>query len=403
MLIPLLLLLLTPVLALGELVPDYDRPYSPIFTDKPVYSWTDKIRMTIVAPSWNADVHLIDSIGDTRDHSIKISSGDHSLEPYRFTETDMSSGIFTAEVILTGFLHDSDGDGDTDTMPRTGGSGPTGGFLAAERDSAVTISFEFADGVVLTESVPVTWNLATINFSQDVFFLNDGRGNDGSVDSPVVVRVYDPDMNLNPEALDHAPIRVYSDSDVAGVSIDAVESSEDSGMFTSTIHISQKLTSSANRLFALPGDSITARYDDYTLPKPHSKSDSIGITTSTRLDTDIPPLERLDTLPATISDLMGNPVQSFISDRQLLVGGTAINEHDLTQEFVYLFQIIDSNNLVVFVSWVSGTISMGQHLGVSQSWTPTMPGTYKIETYIWDSIKNPTALAQPTTTTITVE
>ena len=70
------------------------------------------------------------------------------MEPYRLTETDVNSGIFTGEVILTGFLHDADGDGDVDTVPRTGGNGPTSGFLEVDRDSAVTISFEFADGVV---------------------------------------------------------------------------------------------------------------------------------------------------------------------------------------------------------------------------------------------------------------
>ncbi|MBT8173116.1 MAG: hypothetical protein KJN83_03565, partial [Nitrosopumilus sp.] len=111
--------------AFGESIPDYDKPYSPIFTDKPLYSCTDKIKMTIIAPSWNTDRDLIDSIGDTQDHPIKISTREHSLEPYRFTETDVNSGIFTAEVILTGFSHDANGDGNVDTTPRTMGTGPT--------------------------------------------------------------------------------------------------------------------------------------------------------------------------------------------------------------------------------------------------------------------------------------
>ena len=66
--------------------------------------------MTILAPSWNTDRYLIDSIGDD-DHPIKISTREHSIEPYKFTETDVNSGRFTAEIILTGFSHDVDGDG----------------------------------------------------------------------------------------------------------------------------------------------------------------------------------------------------------------------------------------------------------------------------------------------------
>ena len=386
--------LAAPSPASGEPVPDYDNPYSPIFTDKPAYSWTDKVRMTIVAPSWNTDRNLFDSIGGTADHPIRISVGEHSLEPYRFAETDADSGVFAAEVILTGFLHDSDGDGNVDTMPRTGGSGPTGGFLETERDSAVTISFEFADGVVLTESVPVTWSLGTIAFSQDVFSHDGG---------PAVVRVADPDMNLNPEAPDHVPLHVYSDSDAAGINVDAVESSDDSGVFVSAVSLSQTLPSGGSRLFALVGDGISAKYEDHTLPKPHSTSDSMAVTASARMDSAIPPLERLGNLPVTMSDMLGNPVESFVPDRQLLMVGAVLNEHDPTQEFVYLFQVRDSDHFVVFVSWVGGALSSGQRLDVSQSWTPAAPGTYRVETYLWDSLEDPTALAPPTATSITVE
>ena len=203
--------------------------------------------MTIIAPSWNTDRHLIDSIGDDEDNPIKISTGENSLKPYRFTETDVNSGIFTAEVILTGFVHDADGDGDVDTVPRTIGTGPTSGFLEVDRDSGVTISFEFADGLVLTESVPVSWNLGTIQFLKDVF----------SPDDSVIIRIIDPDMNLNPESLDHVPIELSSDSDVAGIVVDAIETSESSGSFLATISLSQTLPSSGNRLYAVIGDNHT--------------------------------------------------------------------------------------------------------------------------------------------------
>ena len=126
----------------AEATPDYNNPYAPIFTDKEVYTWTDKMRITIVAPSWNADRHGIDSIGTQEGHFIKISTSDNELEPYKLTETEPSSGTFKGEVILTGFLHDVDGDKKPDTSPRTMGNGPTSGFLETERDGGITISFE---------------------------------------------------------------------------------------------------------------------------------------------------------------------------------------------------------------------------------------------------------------------
>jgi hypothetical protein len=348
--------------------------------------------MTIIAPSWNTDKDLIDSIGNTKDHPIKISTREHSLEPYKFTETDANSGIFTAEVILTGFFHDVDGDGDFDTNPRTMGNGPTSGFLEVERDSAITISFEFADGVVLTESAPVTWNVGTIQFLQEIFFTSDS----------VNIRIVDSDMNLNPEALDHISIQVISDSDVAGIEVDGIETSESSGMFVATISLTQSSTS-GNRLYAIPGDKISAKYDDYTLPKPYSISDNLSLQTFAIVDSSIPPIERIEHMPITFSDSLGNSLQSFTENHQMQIVGTIVNPNEFDQKFVYLFQVKNEQNIVESISWVQGELSSAQSLDVSQSWTPKTSGNYNIETFVWNSIADPTGLAPTMSTLITVE
>jgi len=379
--------------AFGESIPDYNEPYSPIFTDKTVYTWTDKIKITIIAPSWNTDRYLIDSIGNTEDHSIKISTREHFLKPYRFTETDVNSGIFTAEVILTGFSHDADGDGDIDTTPRTFGNGPTNGFLEVDRDSAITISFKFADGVVLTESVPVSWNIGTIQFSKENFFSDDS----------VIVRVIDLDMNLNPEALDHIPIQLFSDSDIAGIKVNAVETSESSGLFIATISLSQTLTSSGNRLYSLPGDEIFAKYDDHTLPKPYSTSDNLGIETFAGIDSSIPPINLLENSQILLSDSLGNQLLSFSSNNQMQIVGTITNDQNFKQKFVYLFQVKNANNSVESISWIQGELYPKQSLDVSQSWIPEKSGTYQIETFVWNSLNNPMVLAPIMSTSIVVE
>jgi len=387
----LLSLLLLP--AFGQTPPDYNDPYSPIFTDKPIYSWTDKMKITIISPSWNSDKHLINSIGETNEHPIKIATSENSLEPYRFTETDVNSGIFSAEVILTGFTHDADGDGDSDTTPRTSGNGPTSGFLEVDRDSAITISFEFADGVVLVESVPVSWNIGTINFIEDLFYL----------ENSAVVRVVDVDMNLNPEALDNLPIQIFSDSDIAGIEVNAIETSESSGSFIATISLSQNSPSSGNRLYSLPGDEIFAKYDDHTIPKPYSKSDNLVIETIARVDSSISPIERIKNSPITFSDGLGNTLQSFSPNLQIQIVGTILNEHDFKQKFVYMFQVKNGENIIESLSWIQGEISSQQSLDVSQSWIPKKSGVYKIETFVWNSINDPTALSPSISTLINVE
>jgi len=384
-------LILFPVF--GEPIPDYDKPYAPIFTDKAVYTWTDKMKISIIVPSWNTDKNLIDSIGNTVDHPIKISTREHFLKPYRFIETDVNSGIFTAEVTLTGFSHDANGDGNIDTTPRTIGNGPTNGFLEVDRDSAITISFEFADGVVLIESVPVSWNLGTIQFSEDNFLS----------DSSATIRVIDFDMNLNPEALDHIPVQIYSDSDIAGIKVNAVESSESSGLFIATISLSQTSSSSGNRLYTIPGDEIFAKYDDYTLPKPYSTSDNLGIETFARIDSAIPQTNLIENSQIILSDSLGNRLLSFSPNNQMQMVGTITNDQNFKQKFVYLFQVKNSNDYVESISWIQGELSPKQSLDISQSWIPKKSGIYKIETFVWNSLSNPMILAPVMSTSIVVE
>ncbi len=382
---------LFPVYA--EQIPDYENPYAPIFTDKPVYSWTDKVKITILAPSWNTDRHLIDSIGDDELNPIKISTGSNSLEPYRFTETGVNTGIFTAEVTLTGFAHDVDGDGDIDTIPRTLGNGPTSGFLAVNRDSSITISFEFADGVVLLESVLTTWNIGNVQFSED-YFLSD---------KPALIRVIEPDLNLNPEALDQISIDVSSDSDLAGIEVIAIETSESSGIFVATITFTQNLSSSGNRLLALPEDEIYAKYDDHTLPKPYSTSDNLEIITLSKVVSSIPPLEKLTNSQITLTDSLGKPLTSLQENNRIQIVGSIKNEQNFNQKFVYLIQVKDHTNTVISLSWITGELSGKQNLDVSQSWLPLNSGSFFIETYVWNSLEDQIALSNSKSISIIIE
>ena len=380
------LIFLLPVFA--EQIPDYNNPYAPIFTDKPVYTWTDKVQMTILAPSWNTNRYLIDSIGDD-DHPIKISTREHSLASYRFTETDVNSGRFTAEIILTGFSHDVDGDGDFDTTPRTIGNGPTNGFLETDRDSAITITFEFANRVVLTKSIPIQWNIGTIQFSESNYLLN----------KTATVHVIDPDLNLNPEALDQIPIQISSNSDMSGIEVAAVETSETSGVFVATISFTQNLSSSGNRLYAIPGDTIFAKYDDYTLPKPYSIADNLAVETSAVIGSSS---SALQSLPIIFSDSMGNQILTVSANDQIQIVGKILNPQNFKQRFVYLFQVKDENNFVVSLSWIQGEISANQNLDISQSWIPQKNGKYTIETYAWNSLTNAAPLSPSLSTSVFV-
>jgi len=393
LLIPFLLFLLFFPAFAQEPIPDYDNPYAPIIFDKVIYTWTDKIRITIIAPSWNENTNGIDTIGNHEGRFIKISTGERSIEPYTLTETEPDSGIFRGEITLTGFLHDVDGDSKKDTNPRTSGNGPNDGLLEVTRDDKITLSFEFADGVVLTKSAQIIWNEGKIEFDSDHYFI----------DNTATVRVVDQDMNLNPEIVDTLVVEVSSGSDSAGIQVNAIETSDTSGIFEGTFLFSSSQESSGQRLFAVTGDSIYAKYKDATLPLPYNIQDTLDITSESKLESSIPLLERTNLSDVYLADRSGNPVQEIRAESSFQIVGTVHNNQNFEQSFVYIIQIKNQEDITMEISWIQGELSANQTLQVSQSWMPDSTGEYKVETYVWNSLKDTLPLAPNLVMTVPVQ
>ena len=389
-------LLLIPLLIAGvydEHPPDYYKPYAPISFDKQVYSWTDKVHITIAAPAWNADTHAIDVIGGDSEHAIKISTPSHSLNMYELAETSPNSGVFTGEVTLTGFAHDVDGDGKDDTTPRTNGNGPTGGFLETKRDDGITLSFEFADGVVLTKSAHINWNVGDVEFNNPNYLENDH----------VIVRIIDPDMNLNPETLDDIQVDVSSDSDSAGVTVTATETDDSSGIFEAVIILTQSDESSGNRLRALSGDTITATYQDRTLPKPYSVSDELEVVAKSAIDSDLLNNSKVSIDEIFLADSQGNKIDSPTANNQMQIITHIQNPQQKQQNFVNIIQVTDKSGVIVSLSWVSGILNAAQQFEISQSWTPQQKGQYKVETFVWKSLDDTEPISQNRAQTVKIQ
>jgi len=104
-----------------------------------------------------------------------------------------------------------------------------------------------------------------------------------------VVRVVDPDMNWNPEAVDNFDVDVWSDSDAGGIDLTVTETNEATGIFEGTVFFSTTDESSGHRLRIAGGDTITAEYEDNTLPEPYTINDELDII-STSIIQKIPPL-----------------------------------------------------------------------------------------------------------------
>lgn len=362
--------------------------------DQKVYTWTDKVYITVVAPDQNFDSNLVDEIGDSNSDPLKVATRGNSLNKYKLVETGTDTGIFTGEVILTGFAsHDADGDGTTgDATGTTSGSGPTAGLLTADDDDGLTVSYEFSEDETVVGSALIRWNIGEVSFLEASYPAS-GTG---------VVRVIDPDMNLRPEAVDNFNVDVWSDSDAGGIDLTVTETNEATGIFEGTVFFTTTDDSSGHRLRVAEGDTVTAEYQDNTLPDPYTTADELDITGTAFIGTVVPPLERAPASNARVVDAFGNTLDEVSVDQQVQITADLTNGQDREQPFAYLVQVQDENGVTVSLAWITGSLSAGQSFSPALSWIATAPGTYTATVFVWESVDNPTALSPPVSVDITV-
>jgi hypothetical protein len=368
--------------------------------DQKVYTWTDKVFITIVAPDHNFDSNLIDEIGETTDDKIIVQTRQAKLENYKLTETGTDTGIFTGEVILAGFIHDADGNaatGDssgndiTSSTTQTG-SGPTDGKLSTTDNDGLTVSFEFNEDETVVGSSLVRWNIGEVSWLEASYPAT-GTG---------VVRIVDPDMNLNPESVDNYKVDVWSDSDAGGIDLTVTETNEATGIFEGTVFFTITDESSGHRLRVAEGDTITAEYEDNTLPDPYTRADELEVTGTAIIGTIVPPLERAPASNARVVDAFGNSLTDVSVDQQVQIAADLSNGQDRDQKFAYLVQIQDASGVTVSLAWITGSLTAGQSFSPALSWIPDAAGTYTATVFVWESVDNPTALSPTVETTINV-
>ena len=360
--------------------------------DQKVYSWTDKVYITIVAPDHNFDNNLIDEIGQDDEDPLRVATKGFDLDNYRLVETGFDTGIFTGEVILTGFEHDPSGDGIKHIPIETSGNGPTDGYLETPSDGGISVSYEFSeDETVFTSSI-VRWNIGDVQWLEASY----------PASATGVLRIIDPDMNLNPEAVDNLDVNIASHTDASGITLTVTETNEATGIFEGTVFFTTTGGSSGHRLRVSEGDTVTADYADGTLPLPYTTNDSVSITSTTIIGTIVPPLERAPATNLRIVDTFGSSIDAVSVDQQVQITADLSSGQDKDQDFAYLIQIQNSDGVTVSLSWIAGALSSGQSFSPSGSWTPTSAGTYTVTAFVWESIDNPTALSPPLTIDISV-
>jgi len=109
-------------------------------------------------------------------------------------------------------------------------------------------------------------------------------------------------------------------------------------------------------------------------------------------------IEPLDRAPATSPRLVnafGNQVIEHLNvNQQVQVTTDITNNQETTQDFVFIVQIKNDENVIISLGWITGSLNSKQSLSPALSWTPDHSGSYVAEIFVWESLTNQDALSE---------
>lgn len=99
----------------------------------------------------------------------------------------------------------------------------------------------------------------------------------------------------------------------------------------------------------------------------------------------IEPLDRVDITNPRLVNSFGSQISNQINvNQQVQISVDIKNNQEKTQEFAYIVQIKNQNNITMSINWVIGSLNPGQTFSPALSWTPKASGEYTAEIFVWD-------------------
>ena len=350
--------------------------------DKDIYSWRDRVTITVVAPDFNIDSLAVESVGDKNPNTVTMRSQLQTMKDISLAETGPNTGIFQGTVDLGGFSYEV----------AKGVMAQPVSLLEVGNEDGISVTFTYdEDERDLIQSALIRWNVAEVTWLEDSY----REGATGTL------RVVDIDRNLHPDTPDSIETIVFSDTYRGGINIALTETEPASGVFEGEV-IFDVLHSEGNRLQVSEGDIVTASYTDRTLPPPDGEGDKLRITGTTTVGSIVAPLERIVVSNLGVVDALGSAVDSVSVGQQVNIAADLTSAQSRSQDYAYLLQIQNMDGVTVHLSWAASSLAGYGDANVSQSWTPDEAGSYTATVFVWESLTNPTALSPQNSIDITV-
>jgi hypothetical protein len=368
--------------------------------DRAVYGWTDTVYVTITAPDHNNNTSAEETIGTSTlpiqvtSRQGKMCDGVGTNSSYGIgAESGVDTGVFTMEILLTGYsLATAHNNPSTTTNVCSSTDSAAGKLRMAGQTDGISVSYEYTNNVVVVASASVMFNIAEASWDTS----------SASAGGSATLTVTDADENINGDIINTFTVAVFSDSDNGGFTLTMNETDEDTGVFEGTVNFTSDAATSGINLRVAEGDTVTAEYEDKTLPEPYVDSDSLTLASTLTIGTAFPPLERAPAANARVVDAFGASVAEVSVDQQVQIAADVSNGQSGDQAFAYLVQVQDENGVTVSLAWITGSLTASQSMSPALSWTPSASGSYTATVFVWESVDNPTALSPTVSVSIDV-
>ena len=334
-----------------------------LMLDKAEYGPGAIMNITLVEPDLNTNLEDEDSVNVT----IKVEG--ITTEPVRLEETGINTGVFTNTSYQLPSTKDAIGKR----------------ILVAYKDEA-DASGEAT--TVTVEAVIKSWD-ANVSFDKSYYDI-------GEIAKIIVI---DPDQNIHPDEIDNCTLTVYTDSDPLGVTVNAYETDVNTGVFEAYVLISDSF--GADRVYAKYGDKVYAEFED-PYPADYAVTEESKVFKA-EATVGIPVAKPFEiAAPTAVEPATGAPVNTTTVGKMVSIATTLKNIDVVDRSFAYIVQVKDSEGVVVYLGYIEGTVPAGYSFTPAISWTPTAPGVYTVEVFVWKSLAEPTAYSPVLSFTITV-
>ena len=173
-----------------------------------------------------------------------------------------------------------------------------GHVLLVSFGDTVTAEFSYTATSVKTYDyfcIVHPWQTGTITAKSSVLennFTNNSAGTVGTVTwrlpnhtvtEDAILQIVEPDLNTNNDIIDNFRVNIWSDSDSEGISLNVIETGNNTGVFEGVVRFTTSGKSNGHVLLVSFGDTVTAKYEDQSLPLRYGALDKLEILAITTI------------------------------------------------------------------------------------------------------------------------